>query len=51
MAEAGGGPSDAQVKAALESQLETNREAHAKQVATLRDEISTKNKTIDQLKV
>lgn len=44
----GGGASDGK---ALESELESHREAHAKQVATLRDEIAEKNKTIEQLRM
>lgn len=39
-----------QMKAALESQIESTRETHAKQVAALRDEISEKSKIVDELK-
>ncbi|VDO80781.1 unnamed protein product [Soboliphyme baturini] len=52
VAEVGMTPSsDAEVKAALESQLESHREAHAKQLAALRNEIDEKNKTIEQLRL
>ena len=47
---AGSGAATGAVKEAIQSELESHREAHAKQVAALRDEISEKGKTIEQLK-
>ena len=38
------------MKFALEEQIEKHREAHTKQLSTLRDEISEKQKLIDELK-
>ncbi|KRZ33759.1 Kinesin heavy chain [Trichinella pseudospiralis] len=43
--------SEVDLKSALEAQLESHREAHAKQLSALRDEIMEKNNTIDQLQV
>uniref|UniRef100_A0A914XJA2 Kinesin-like protein n=1 Tax=Plectus sambesii TaxID=2011161 RepID=A0A914XJA2_9BILA len=46
----GGGSGGGGGNASTAAELESHREAHAKQVATLRDEIAEKNKTIDQFK-
>ncbi|KHJ47228.1 kinesin heavy chain family protein [Trichuris suis] len=43
--------SEMDFKSALEMQLNAHREAHAKQVAALRDDIAEKNKSIEQLRV
>jgi len=39
-----------QLKAALETQLDSTRETHVKQVATLRNEIAEKNTFVEELK-
>lgn len=47
----GGGGGGGGGGAGTAAELESHREAHTKQVATLRDEIAEKNKNIEQLKV
>lgn len=42
--------SDADMKEALEQQMEMHRESHQKQLTALRDEIDNKQSLIDQLK-
>ena len=42
--------SDADMKDALEQQMEMHRESHQKQLSALRDEMDNKQSLIDQLK-